>query len=296
MRFNFKKTTTLGLAVGALALGTVGAQAQTATSTTTTTVTSTTTPVQVVPVTGTVLRYYTDRSGFVTAMDVQTTDGIKWVRFSPGMAQRVVDTYPVGSTATVYVTQGAWGWDLAGIGPTMPDPAALWAPYLVTDLDLLKSSPYTTVGAKSEVVSGSLTGYVADENGEVLAIVVDGNKLIRVPAESRQHDGENVPEGKTPLFANSDIYAVGYKEAPRYGSLSPYETRLIATSIVVNGRSLGAKGFGKVKGKKNDTLFNWNITGMGAKSPEEVKAGEMGYVTYAAPGTPSGTVMVPAVK
>lgn len=296
MRNMFKKTSTLGIAVGALALCGVSSQAQTTMGTTTTTMTTTMTPVQAMPVTGTVLRYYTDRSGFVTAMDVQTTDGIKWVRFSPGMAQRVAEMYPVGSTASVYVTQGTWGYNLVGVGATMPDPASMWPAYTVTDLDMLKSTPYTTVGAKPEVVMGKVTGFIPDDSGEVLALVLDGNKLVRVPMQSRQPDGQNVPEGKTPLFSHSVVYAVGYPEAPRYGSMSPYETRLIATSIVVNGRSLGSKGFGKMKVGKKDSLFPWNLGGLAGKSPEEVKASEVGYTTYAAPGSPSGTMMAPAIK
>jgi hypothetical protein len=34
-----------------------------------------------------------DRSGYVTAMDVQTADGVQFVRFSPGMGSRLYTTY-----------------------------------------------------------------------------------------------------------------------------------------------------------------------------------------------------------
>jgi len=284
MKRNFSHIKNLGIAVGALALCSAGAQAQTTSSSSSTMSMSTMTAP--VPVTGTVLRYYTDRAGYVTAMDVQTTDGVKWVRFSPGMAQRVSNMYPVGSTASVFVTPGSWGYDLAGLGTVMPAPGSMWAPYTVTDLDFLKATPYTSVGAKPTRVSGKLTGYVADDDGAVLAIVLDKTTLVRIPYESRQDDTRNVPDGVTPLFRNADVVAIGYPESPRYGVLTPFETRLIATSIVVDGRSLGAKGFGKLA-PKGDTIFNANFGGMMGKSPDEIKAGEMGYTTYMAPPAPA---------
>jgi hypothetical protein len=70
------------------------AQAQGEMSTTTTSTTVSTS--QPTLVTGTVLRYYVDRSGYVTAMDVQTAEGVQFVRFSPGMGTRLYNTYPVG--------------------------------------------------------------------------------------------------------------------------------------------------------------------------------------------------------
>ena len=36
-------------------------------------------------VSGTVLRYYTDAAGYVTAMDVQTANGVQMVTFAPGI-------------------------------------------------------------------------------------------------------------------------------------------------------------------------------------------------------------------
>ncbi len=266
MRYNKNKS--IGLAVGALALCGLGMQAK-----------SDTAPLAPVSVTGTVDHYYVDRSGYVTAMDLKTTDGDKWVHFSPSWAKRLADTYPVGSTASVFVTQGSWGWDLAGLDPTPP--TTVLAPYPYTGFDVLRGSPMTTIGAPLMTVSGKLTEFIADKDRSILAIVLDHNKLIRISPEFRQETPSNVPEGITPLFRGSDVVAVGYPEAPRYGSLSPYETRLISYAIEVNGRSLGALGFGKL-GERHKTLFNFDFNGFMGSAPKEMHPGHdsMGYMVY----------------
>jgi len=284
---NICKTAALGLVVGALALST-GAQAQTMDSSTTMTGTmsSTMTPT---PVSGTVLRYYVDRAGFVSAMDVQTTDGVKMVRFSPSMAQRLTGTYPVGSQISAYVTSSGTGtmmsYDLAGTGAEMPTPTTMMMPSGVSDLDILRSSPYIMMGSKSMRTLGKLTGYVPDpDTGQVLAIILDQNTLVRVPANNRLPQASMAPEGVTPLFKNSDVIAYGYDEAPRYGIVSPFAKRIVATGISVNGRSLGPFGFGKVMPGNGGTLFGFNLNFFGGSSPEEVQANSMGYSTYMSPG------------
>jgi hypothetical protein len=280
MRRKISAKLTLGLAAGVVALCGVNMPVQAQDSTT-----MSSTSTAPTPVTGSVVRYYVDRAGYVTAVDIQTASGVSMVRFSPSMAQRLTSMYPVGSTATVYASQWNGSWYLVGTGPTMPAPTAMYEPYTITALDVLKSEPYTIIGAKESVISGDLTGYVADKSGEVLAIVLDHNKLIRVPKESRQGNPAGIPEGVTPLFKGAKVEATVLPEAPRYGAVSPFESRWIGSAIAVNGQTLGAKGFGKVKRAKNDTLFNWNIGIFGGSSPEEVQANNWGYTTYAFPGS-----------
>jgi len=286
---NICKTATLGLVAGALVLST-GAQAQTMDSSNSTSMTgtmsSTMTPTQV---SGTVLRYYVDRAGFVSAMDVQTTDGVRMVRFTPSMAQRLTGTYPVGSQISAYVTSSGMGsttsYDLAGLGTDMPTPATMMMPSGVSDLDILRSSPYIMLGAKSMRIMGKLTGYVPDpDSGQVLAIILDQNTLVRVPQNNRLPQASVAPEGVTPLFKNSDVVAYGYDEAPRYGIVSPFTRRIVATGISVNGRSLGPFGFGKIMPGNGGTLFGFNLNFFGGSSPEEVQANSMGYSTYMSPG------------
>ncbi|HEX8465431.1 MAG TPA: hypothetical protein VF627_12515 [Abditibacterium sp.] len=316
------KNLSLGLAVGAISLCSLSAQAQTSTTPMTDPMPAMgTTPaagmdasmMTPMPVSGTVLRYYVDRSGFVTAMDVQTADGIRMVRFSPSLAQTLTSTFPVGSTASVYVTSSMAGgmtrYDLAGMGSTMPAPTSMMMPAMVSDLDILRAQPFTTIGAKSMMYSGRLTGFISDpKTGEVLAIVLDDKTLLRIPAENRLLQASTSPEGVTGLFAGGDVVAYGVPEAPRYGAVSPYAERVIATGISINGRPLGPFGFGRVPTGKRSTLLGLNIPFFGGKSPddatamgnastpEEVSAMSQGYSPYMAPGTmpPAPDAMAPA--
>jgi hypothetical protein len=258
--------------------------AQDTTTTTTTTVTTTVAPT---PISGTVLRYYVDRAGFVSAMDVQTADGIRMVRFSPSMAQRLSMMYPVGTTmqgyVTTYMTGPVTNYYLAGATAAMPVPGAAMLPDGITDIDILKSVPYTTVGAKSERFSGKITGWIAEpKSGEVLALIVDNSTLVRVPRENRLMGPMNAPEGITPIYGDSVVSGYGYEEAPRWGSVSPFSKRIIATGLSVDGRSVGALGFGTVgKSKYGSKAI------AGAMSEQELSARNWGYYTY------SPTVVTP---
>src|SRR5687767_1939249 len=80
-------------AIGALVMAPLTARAQdTATGGTGAGMTSTGMATEPTMVSGTVVRYYTDRSGYVTAADVQTANGIQMVHFSPGMGRRLYTT------------------------------------------------------------------------------------------------------------------------------------------------------------------------------------------------------------
>jgi len=174
------------MAAGALALAPLAVQAQDTTGAMTGTMSSSTTMssgtmMQPTLVTGTVLRYYVDRSGYVTAADVQTANGVQFVRFSPSMAQRVYSTYPVGGQMSAYVTgspnnMGGTSWYVVGLGETMPA-AGFSSAYMVNDVDLLRAEPYIMVGTKMAQFKGKLRSVVTDDNGEVLGMVLSGVKL-----------------------------------------------------------------------------------------------------------------------
>lgn len=237
-------------------------------------------------VSGTVQNYYVDRAGYVSAMDVMTSDGIRMVRFAPSMAQRITSLYPVGSSASVYVTSRMMGtmtsYDLAGTGPEMPTPTSMMMPSDINPVDVLKATPYVMIGAKSETFAGKLTGYVSDPaNGEVLGIVIDNKTLVRVPMQNRLIQASTSPTGITPLFANAYVVARGYKEAPLYGVVSPFESRVAATGISVNGESLGPLGFGKIMSSRKP-LLGFNVNFLGGKAPKEVgmNSSSMGYMPY----------------
>ena len=279
--------------MAALALaGTTGAQAQMQTmdnmSNDGAMMNSTMTTPTMMPtlVSGTVQNYYVDRAGYVSAMDVQTADGVKMVRFAPSMAQRVTALYPVGSSASVYVTSSMMGsmtsYDLAGVGPDMPTPTSMMMPSNIDPIDVLKSTPYIQIGTKSEQFKGTLTGYISDpKNGEILGIVLDDKTLIRIPMENRLVQASTSPTGVTPLFAGANVVVRGYKESPLYGVVSPFENRVAATSISVDGQPLGPLGFGKVMSSRKP-LLGFNINFLGGKSPKDLSmsSNSMGYMPY----------------
>jgi len=130
-------------------------------------------------VTGTVLRYYTDRAGYVTAMDVQTANGVQFVRFSPSIGQRLYTTYPVGGTASVYVTgtpyMGSTRYDVVSVGTTMPSPTGMMNASL-SDVELLDAQPMIMAGAKMVTVRGTLDNIITNGNGEVVGLVLRDTK------------------------------------------------------------------------------------------------------------------------
>jgi len=162
----------------------------TATDTSTTMMSST--PVQA---SGTVLRYYTNRAGYVTAMDVQTANGVELVRFGPNMGQRLYSTYPVGGTANLWVQSngmtrgGKPRYDLVGVGTDTP---TTWmTPYTISTADVLDAEPYIVSGAKEVDVKGYLRNIITNDEGEVVGLVLGHASVshkARTPRRRRHHD------------------------------------------------------------------------------------------------------------
>jgi len=264
----------------------------------------------------------------VTAADVQTANGVQFVRFAPSMAQRVYSTYPVGGQMSAYVSgspnnMGGTNWYVVGLGETMPA-AGFMGAYMVNDVDLLRAEPYIMVGTKMAQFKGKLQSVVTDDNGEVLGMVLSGVKLanavptpasdsaaamsggtmsggmmgdatgdvlVRIPREFRHTNTMSQVAGSmrvAQLFPGAEVEVVGYPEAPRYGVLSRFGQRVAASAIVLNGREIGALGVPRMMMKGGSTLINANI-GPSATNEEKMAAG-MGYSTY----NQSGTMMTPA--
>jgi hypothetical protein len=281
------------------------------------------TPTQV---SGTVLRYYVDRSGYVTAMDVQTAEGVRFVRFSPGMGQRLYSTYPVGQTASVWVMAGPGSrWDVVSVGEAAP--MGNVPPYRVTDAELLASEPYIMAGAKQVSVTGKLRNLVVGETGEVVGLVlsdatggtntsagmpnpdasgplpgpagpVSSDVLVRVSSHFRHiAPGYAGTERVTPLFKGSEVHVIGWPEAPSYGALSTFGQRIAATALVVNGRAVGTIGVPMMTTSQRKALFGGVDIGGADVSAEELAAKRMGYSVYSpsAPGAMMGTEGAPAM-
>jgi len=158
-----------------------------------------------VAVSGTIVRYYTDRSGYVTAADVQTASGIQMVHFSPGMGQRLYTSSPVGGQVNVWVTPNAMGtghWDVVGMGTDRPAGGFMSA-YNTTAVDLLESEPYIMAGAQLMTVRGTLRGVVTANNGEVLALVLDNAEMGSAAMGKAQMTNTSMPAAATDASATT---------------------------------------------------------------------------------------------
>jgi hypothetical protein len=274
---------------GAMALVPFAAHAQDMTSSTTTTTVTTTTTAEPTLVSGQVLRYYVDRSGYVTAMDVQTANGVQFVSFPANRASAIYGMYPTGGNVDVWVSPAvAGGNQWVAVGAGTPHPTVWWRTFSVSDLDWLRAEPYFDAGAREMSLSGTLEGVVADNNGEILALVLktanDGRVLVRVPPQLRQQSPNYVNDDRVAeLMKGVDVEVVGTPEAPRVGGLAGlYNNRVAASAIRVAGKSVGSIGIGSIHVTDRDTLLNWNIgKGLNDKmTNEERQAALMGYRVY----------------
>lgn len=218
----------------------LAARAQDATMGGTATGSASMTSTQPVAVSGTVVRYYTDRSGYVTAADVQTANGIQMVHFSPGMGQRLYTSSPTGGQINVWVTpssMGAGHWNVVGVGANMPA-AGFMNPYTTTAVDLLDSEPYIMAGAQLMTVRGSLRGIVTATNGEVLALVVD-NAEIGSAAMGTKGTVTTVADAGTGGTMSRGTISHGIMMNPTGGSILvrvPRELRHISPGAIGTGR------------------------------------------------------------
>lgn len=305
----------LGLALGAAALGApalvTSAQAQPAGASM-----SMSAPSSPTMVSGKVNNYWTDESGYVTAVDVQTANGPSVVSFGPGMGNRLMQTYPVGSTANLWVQGSTPGgkqrWDMVGMGEKQP---SMWSPVAgPSGLDLLNGPGWIENNAETMSVEGSLKKIIADRDGNVVGLVLEtdwigkgatyrdnvgGNKpretvwtatdggtptwtLVRVGPEFRSapNPGESMRR-RTPLMLNDTVTATGYMEAPTYGVVSSYGKRFSATGIAVNSRSVGQVGFGMYRPEEKAILgFDLNIPLVTGGSSKSLPVVPIGYETY----------------
>jgi len=184
---------TLGAALGVLALAPMAQAQDTSTSSTTTTTTGMmsggmtggmggTMSSQPMMVTGRVNNYWTDQSGYVTAMDIQTANGPAVVHFTPGMGNRMMQTFPIGSTANVWVqgsmSEGTQRWDLVGVGDKMPA-SGFWPVMRSEGLDFVTGWPMIDAGAERVTVDGKLRRVVVDKMGQVVGLVVETQAIYR---------------------------------------------------------------------------------------------------------------------
>lgn len=167
-------------------------------------------------VNGKVNNYWTDSSGYVTAVDVQTANGPAVIRFAPGQSMRTMQMYPVGSTADLWVKgsmeNGVQRWDLVGMGATQP---SSWYPtYGSSSLSSLMAMPYVAGDPVIMSVAGKLKKVIVNDAGQVAGLVVETTWLGK-GAVHRSFNGQNVPDeviwksGSTSMGSMANTGAAG---------------------------------------------------------------------------------------
>jgi hypothetical protein len=255
-----------------------------------------------IAVTGTVDNYWLDRSGYVSAMSLNTGgDKKEIIRFSPSQARRLYTKYPVGSDITVWVTPGHGKrkyWNARALGADRP---VIWYPVNTTsDFDWLSARAYVLPDTKHSVVTGKLRGIVTDKSNDVLALAIEtptGHTLVRVPPELRQVSRGHIgSERVAPLFKGSNVEVRGIVEAPRWGVLTPFSSRIAADTIAINGKHAGSIGIQSLPRDSRESLLNWNIGGLNNDSIFDSQAAELGYGIYRPEGEPMGENMAAALR
>jgi hypothetical protein len=205
-----------------------------------TTATMSSPPIQI---SGTVEKYYTDRSGLVTALDLNATaGGVHKIRFAPSWARRLLDDHPVGSTLNGWVEKSDDGTsNLVSIGADRPDR------FLTNDFhtgaERLKSRAWVWKDAGTETVTGELNKVIVDFNGEVLALELKDGTLVRVPRTVKnQEQGAHGSKGVAQLFKGAEVTAWGPQVWHARGDVSIYGQRIASDGLSINGKTVSAIG------------------------------------------------------
>lgn len=199
-----------------------------------------------VQVSGTVEKYYTDRSGLVTALDLSNTAGNVWkVRFAPSWARRLLDNNPVGSTLDAWVVarhvHGMDVSDLVSIGVDRPD--RFLTDDFHTGTQRLNSRAWIWRDSAEENVTGGLKRIIVSEKGEVLALVLNDGTLVRVPRTVKnQEQGAHGSASVAELFEGAEVTAWGPQVWGARGDVSIYGRRIASNGLSINGKTVSAIG------------------------------------------------------
>ena len=194
---------------------------------------------QPLQISGTIQRYYINRAGLVSAMDVQTLGAMERVHFEPTLAAGLTASYPVFSEINAWVLtrtedQPVPGveksWNLLGMGEEEPEYDPRKAS-VSTDIELLDAEP--AAAAPGAEAKGILTDVVRNDAGDVVGLVLDNVVIVRVSPALRA--GKGAADATTISLGNA-VSVVGSKQLPADGQISIYNQRLSATEVSVNGR------------------------------------------------------------
>jgi hypothetical protein len=207
-----------------------------------------------VQISGTVEKYYTDRSGLVTAMDLNsTTGGVHKVRFAPSWGRRLLDNYPVGSTLEGWVDESPDGTkNLVDIGVERPN--RFVTNDFHTGTERLLSRAWIWKDAATETVTGELNKVIVSEKGEVLALELKDGTLVRVPKTVKhQEQGAKGSKHVAQLFKGAEVTAWGPQVWHARGDVSIYGQRIASTGLSINGKTVSAIGIQNMD--TNSSLF-----------------------------------------
>lgn len=199
-----------------------------------------------IQVSGTVEKYYTDLSGYVTALDLNSTaGGVHKVRFAPSWAKRLLRDYPVGSTLDAWVVEhndyDRPLSDLVSIGAERPN--RFLTDDFHTGTERLQSREWVWKDAGTERVTGSLDKVLVSPRGEVLALVLKDGTLVRVPPTVKhQEQGAQGSKEVAQLFPGAQVTAWGPQVWHARGDVSIYGQRVATNGLSINGKTVGAIG------------------------------------------------------
>jgi hypothetical protein len=234
-------------------------------------------------VSGTVQRFYADRSGLVTALELETPGETAWVHFPPYLAQQLLQNSPIGATAKLWLmphpqpiteTEGASRWNLVGIGEARPD--NFLTPAATGDLELLDTGA-PAAEAPQSTLQGRITNVVTNNTGAVLALILDNNMLVRIPATMRGDATSKVLWTK-----EMAITATVQPEAAREGALSNYANRYLATTLSLDGQDVSLAGVPPLNAEQAAQLFGPSQV-VADVEPSQVVASQLGLKLYQLP-------------
>ena len=220
---------------------------------------------EAVPFSGTVLAYNYGLNGYRTAVQVQTSDGVRVLRFAPDMAQRLSANFPVGASITGSMqsvmaagAMGAMESNLVALGEATPATGMVQAD-VSRDNVLRMAAPTAGGGGRGVNLQGRLQGVVVNKQNEIVALVLHDNRmsdagldmvLVRVPPQFLNFMTSTTNMARGPQLARGDIINVAGSEEPStQGSTSVYRMRVAASVLVVNGRTVQGLSKPSLQGK-----------------------------------------------
>lgn len=211
-------------------------------------------------VTGKVNNYWTDASGYVTGVDIQTANGPAVVHFVPGMGNMLMQTYPVGGTANLWVQgsmmNGTQQWDLVGVGDKMPA-SGFWPVMSMSGLDIADDTPMIVNGAERVTVEGKLRRVVVNQMGQVIGLAVETSMISKgstLNHMGRTTRGDTIWQSDSMMAAKPAVGAMSgmpgamssgnwtlirvgpeYRPAPSHGDMSRVTPLLVGDDVMATG-------------------------------------------------------------